>query len=124
GNYKMRNFKASLVVLAFILGTIGMAFALFTFDDSTSVEKGLGLKVEDYVEFGELTAVVKYYEEDQLSEVNGIVIDNEEDQVKYYAEVTLTHIYDENSETRFEDVDYENAVIEATFEAAWLSNYF
>ena len=121
----MKNFRFSLIALLFLVGTLGMAFALFTFVEDGAIDQNLGLKVEDYVEFGELESSVKYLVEgvEDLT-LSGIVIDNETDQAKYAAEVTLTHIYDEDSVISFEDVYYENAIIKAVFNEAFLDEYF
>lgn len=96
----MRKIQITIFVLLLMIGGIGLAFAIFSFNDPISKNLDLGIELEEYTDLGELWIEdLDYYEYgNPMPDATGLPVDNSYDMLKYHALFYLKHTYSPGEE--------------------------
>ena len=83
----MRKIQITIFVLLLMIGGIGLAFAIFSFNDPISKNLDLGIELAEYTDLGELWIEdLDYYEYgNPMPDATGSPVDNSYDMLKYHA---------------------------------------
>ncbi|VEU83256.1 hypothetical protein [Acholeplasma hippikon] len=93
----MGKIKIAIVAFMVMLGSLGVAFALFVFNDPVTADDSLGLVLEGYTEVGTVTlSSPEYFFAGLATDKEGISIDNATAMANHYAIVEVTHKYAED----------------------------
>lgn len=111
----MRKIQLSIFTLLLMIGSIGLAFAIFRFNDPISKSAEFGIELVEYRGLGELNVEqVDFFKDENpvpVSGVTGFTIDNSAEMARYHARVFMKHVFPVDGELLENGADYDGAQV-------------